>query len=135
LEKEELKFIISQLRKDNTEEDSFFGVLQYGGGPDESMIKANRKGLRLYAAELLEASITDSENNTIAFDSDWTYDNADFFFDYIELSEKIQNEEKREERESNSWADKLILIGCIAGVIALIICTIIGLVTSINWLF
>ncbi|GAK74549.1 hypothetical protein JCM19296_127 [Nonlabens ulvanivorans] len=134
MEKEELKFIISRLRKDNTEEDSFFGVLQYGGGPDESMIKANRKGLRLYAAELLEASITDSENNTIPFNSDWTYDNADFFFDYIEISEKVENKEEQESRKNNKWLNTLFTVGCISVILALIIFIIVGGYTVLNWL-
>ncbi|WP_298952038.1 hypothetical protein [uncultured Nonlabens sp.] len=134
MEEEELKKIVQDLRTHNLEKDAFFGFIQYGGGPDESCIKANKEGIRLYAAELLAASVKIPEKNSIGLQTEWTYDNGDFFFDYIEISEKIENQEEQEARKNNWWLNKLFTVGCISVIAALIIFIIVGGYTVLNWL-
>jgi hypothetical protein len=71
LNKDELKAIIDQLETANSKDEAYFGIFQYGGGPDESFIKANKQGLELFAAAILRASrdadeiVVDKENNSI----------------------------------------------------------------------
>ena len=57
-----IEAIIGELESVASKEKGYFSMWQYGGGPDESFIKANRDGLRLYAIELLKASLeTDND--------------------------------------------------------------------------
>jgi len=54
---EDIKKLIDDLRSQKNYDEAYIGFFQYGGGPDESYIKANRQGLELHAAELLEAAL------------------------------------------------------------------------------
>ena len=58
---EKLQNIIAQFDEKELKEKALFGILQYGGGPDESFIKANKEGLELFALELLK-SASETEN-------------------------------------------------------------------------
>ena len=42
--------IINQLKEGNSKEKAYLGFFQYGGGTEESCIKANKEGLLLYAS-------------------------------------------------------------------------------------
>ena len=53
LTKEELQKIIDQFDEDELKRQGIFGISQYGGGSDESFIRANKKGLELFALQLL----------------------------------------------------------------------------------
>lgn len=56
MDKTELQKIIDTLEKNQSTEDAYFGIFQYGGAPDESYIKANKEGLELFSLELLKAA-------------------------------------------------------------------------------
>ncbi|WP_132706154.1 hypothetical protein [Winogradskyella wandonensis] len=139
---EELKKIITELENRNEKEKAYFGFYQYGGGPDESCIKANRKGLELYAVELLKAGLESEtreyEKNkveSVGLNTDWTDENGEFFFDYVELTNKDKkSKDKSFPENKETWKDKAFKIGCIGIGILLIGLTIIGFVSVLNWL-
>ena len=60
MNKEELQNIIDKLESENRKEKAYFGIFEYGSGPDESYIKADKQGLELFALEILKAA-RDSE--------------------------------------------------------------------------
>jgi hypothetical protein len=67
MDKEMLQNIILNLEEDILKEKATFGIYQFGGGPDESCIKADEGGLKLFAITLLKAAIElkDKRNSTI----------------------------------------------------------------------
>ena len=139
---EELKKIITELENRNEKEKAYFGFYEYGGGPDESCIGANRKGLELFAVELLKAAIESEtfeyEKNklqSVGLNLDWTDKNADFFFDYVELTNKnIDSNDKTFPEYKVTWKDKVLKIGCVGVGILLVGLTIIGLISVLTWL-
>ena len=138
---EELKKLITELENRNEKDKAYFGFYQYGGGPDESYIKANKKGLELYAAELLKAGI-ESENlefneNKIAsvgLDIDWIDEDGEFFFDYVELTNKEKEPKKKFPEYEETWKDKIFKVGCIGIGILLVGLILIGIITVITWI-
>ena|SRR5690606_29459742 len=143
LTKEELQKIIDQFDEEELKRLGIFGILQYGGGADESFIRANKEGLELFALELLKAArdtettLADSEKKVIAnfdHDEDWIDKNSDTFITYIEPIADKQKSNPEPEYQS-TFADKLIPFGC--GLIAIFLVTIFlsGLFTIIKWLF
>lgn len=110
-----------------------FGIYQYGGGPNESSIKANKEGLQLFALELLRASgkfnqdTTDNEEKTFSLDYDgnWLDPDSEIHIDFIELTSKMQTAISSEKKET--FADKLIPYGCGAVLILIGISTLMGL--------
>jgi hypothetical protein len=89
---QELNTIIEKLKANNPKEDAIFGMHIYGGSTDESYIKANKEGLKRYAAELLAASIEleslkgNTEKKVIPFHTieDWVDEMSDTYIQYIE---------------------------------------------------
>jgi hypothetical protein len=92
LKKEELQKIIDQFNEDELKRKGVFGISQYGGGSDESFIRANKEGLELFALELLKSArdtenlLSDPEQNIIPFNyyEDWVDENSDTFIQYVE---------------------------------------------------
>jgi len=138
---EKLKEFITELEKRNEKEKAFFGFYQYGGGPDESCIKANRKGLELYAVQLLKAGI-ESENleynenkvQSIGLDTKWTDENGEFFFDYVELTKKEKELNEKFPEYKDTWKDQIFKVGCIGIGILLVGLILVGLITVITWI-
>jgi len=140
---EEIQNIITEFENRNRKDKAFFGFYQYGGGIDESRIRANRKGIELFTAELLK-SVLDSEkhdynNNEFCYseiDIDWTDDDSDFFFDSIEITnkDKTKKDEKFPDyKRTNSYRFYEGLIFLI--IILLILFLFVGFITVIKWLF
>ena len=71
--KEDLQNIIDQFDEEELKRQGIFGISQYGGGSDESFIRANKEGLELFALELLksardtEATLADANKKIIPF--------------------------------------------------------------------
>jgi hypothetical protein len=142
LTKEELQRIIDQFQEEDLRQQGVFGIFQYGGGSDESFIRANKEGLELFALELLksardsEAIITDTQKKSIALDYDdnWIDENSDTFIQYVEpIAEKQQLELKTE--SISKIKHKLISYGCGIVAIILLVSVVVGLVTLFKWLF
>ncbi len=142
LTKEELQKIIDQFDEDELKQQGIFGISQYGGGSDESFVRANKEGLELFALQLLksardsEAILSDTEKNIIPFDYDenWVDENSDTFVQYIEPIADKQKLKPKSEYKS-TFADKLIPYGCGLLLFILAIAVIVGLITLYNWLF
>ena len=142
LTKEELQNIIDQFDEEELKQQGIFGILQYGGGSDESFIRANKEGLELFALELLksardaEATLINTERKTIPFDYDenWIDENSNTFIQYVETVSDKQNI-KSTSKHKTTFADRLMPYGCGFAVIILSIALIVGLVTLFKWLF
>ena len=143
LTKEELQKIIDQFDEEELKRLGIFGILQYGGGSDESFIRANKEGLEIFALELLksardtEATLADSEKKLITnfnYDEEWIDENSDTFINYIEPIADKQKSKPKSEYES-TFADKLIPFGCVLVAIFLVISFLVGLVTIFKWVF
>jgi hypothetical protein len=61
--KEELQEIIGRFNEEELKQLGLFGIFQYGGGSDESFIRANKEGLELFTLQLLK-SARDIETNS-----------------------------------------------------------------------
>jgi hypothetical protein len=139
LTEEEIKEFIEQLKAD-TGGDPYFGVFKYGSTSDESYIKANKQGLKLFASQILEAvnqvdqTRSDETKNIIPLDYDWTDDNSDTIVQYIEPV-VYSTDKKKVIEEPESLKDKAIKYGCFAGLIFLLVAAFTGIVTILKWLF
>ncbi len=142
LTKEELQKIIDQFDEDELKRQGIFGISQYGGGSDESFIRANKEGLELFALELLrsardtEATLADTQKKIIPFDykENWIDENSDTFIQYVEpIADKQKLKPKTEHK--TTVADRLTPYGCGLVVIVLAVSLIVGLLTLFKWLF
>ena len=141
LTKEELQKIIDQFDEEELKRHGIFGISQYGGGSDESFIRANKEGLELFALELLksardtEAILSDTKKKIIPLDYDenWVDENSDTFIQYIE---PIADKQKLRPNSENTstFTGKLMPYGCGLVAIILVVAVIVGLVTLIKWI-
>jgi hypothetical protein len=137
---QELQPIIAQLQQRSNAANASFGIYQYGGGADESFIRANPEGLREMAITLLKAAAEMAEQDhaeekkTIPFphDAGWIDENGDTFIQYIEPS---GNKPVAPLDEKESLKDSAFKYGCIAFFILLVVACIVGLFTLISWVF
>ncbi len=131
---------IDELRNPKNYDEAYIGYFQYGGGTDEGYIKANRQGLELHAAELLEAALqTEIDSNskklkTFGLDEGIIDKESDFFFDYVELVKESINEISPTREYEESWKDKLIKFCFFGVVIVLGVLILIGISTVISWI-
>ena len=136
----EIGELINELRSKKNYHEAYIGFFQYGGGPDESFIKANRQGLELHAAELLAAALeTETEfeigkEKTYGLDQDLLDDDSEFGFSYVELKKEKRNDIKPYSVYKETWKDKAFKIGCIAIGILLVVLLIIGFITAVTWI-
>lgn len=140
LTKEELQKIIEKFDEDELKSQGTFGIFQYGGGSDESFIRANKEGLELFAIELLKSAkeIVDLMNtekkNTIPFENDenWIDEKSDTFIEYIEIVSEKQN---LKSEHKSTFVNTLMQFGFVLVGIIIVISFLVGLVTVFNWLF
>lgn len=137
--KEELIKLVENLDEDSLKEQGIFGIYQYGGGPDESSIKANKEGLQLFALELLRASdkfdkgFKDKEEKLFSLDyhGNWFDQDSEICIDFIEPSSKLRTA-ITEQKET--LTDKLIPYGCGAILILIGISVLVGLVQILDFI-
>ena len=142
LTKEELQKIIDQFDEDELKQQGIFGISQYGGGSDESFVRANKEGLELFALQLLKSAIetedilSDKEKNIIPldYDEDWVDENSDTYLQYVEPIADKQKLNPKSEYKS-TFSDKLMPYGCGLVLLILLVSVIIGFSTLLNWLF
>lgn len=136
----EIAELISQLRGEKKYDEAYIGFFQYGGGPDESFIRANRQGLELLAAELLAAALeTETEfeagkEKTYGLDQDLINDDSEYGFSYVELKKGSRNDIKPYSEYEETWKDKAFKIGCFAIGILIVGLLIIGFITTVKWI-
>lgn len=138
MEKDKIQKIISELEVANSEDDAHFAIYQYGGGPEESFIKANKSGLELFAADILKASrdfnevLEDEKKPVIPLNYEAEWIDGMIYLQYVEPSndprEKTQNDLK-----NTPVKDKLIGIGCGLVLIIIVVALIVGLTEMVYW--
>ncbi|MBB6005013.1 hypothetical protein [Arcicella rosea] len=139
---EELQNIINKFDETELKKQAIWGIFQYGGGSDESFIKANKEGLELFALELLKASlesnkiIENNKNKIIHLDyyENWIYENADTYLQYIELVKEKQTLKPKVEYKT-TISDKLLTSLLKIILVILIVALFIGLRTMFSWIF
>lgn len=140
--KEELQNIIDKLENENRKENAYFGIFEYGGGPDESYIKANKQGLELFALEILKAARDTEEllNNDkeesifpLGFDEDWIDNDCSTYIQYVEPTDETRANVKQESYVE-TWKDKTMKFGCISAILMAIASAIVGIVTIVKWI-
>ncbi|UUV20961.1 hypothetical protein [Paenimyroides aestuarii] len=139
MDDQKIQELINQFDTEKLKENAYFGIFQYGGGNDESYIKANKEGLLLYSMYMLIASknintITDiSKDKTIPFERfvDWIDKDSSTIIGYVEKYEA--NPKKVIERNDSNVFQKLIPIGCFLLFIIFGVCFFVGLGEIISW--
>jgi hypothetical protein len=138
---EEIKKFINDLREDKKFEEAYIGFFQFDEHSHESFIKANRQGLEIHAADLLEASITKYADKSKSFGLDEGIQDleADIIFQFVDLQEGKKGDIKPTPIIKETWKDKVSNFGCttLAILIVMLILTIgiVGLVTIFKWIF
>lgn len=128
----ELRDFVDYLKSKNDREKAYFGIFQYGGGPDESFIKANKEGVLQFVQDLLEAYSTieekrnnvgkaDNATSTLNYEEDWVDGDSSVLLQYLELTQHASSAKVEDDRKP-SLSDKLVPIGCITIVIILFCC-------------
>ncbi len=142
MNKDDLLKIIEEIESKSSAEKATFGIFVYGGGEDESYIKANKQGLELYAANLLKAAREIDENSSLSenqkiplnYEADWIDKESSIYLQYIELSEK-KPEYVKKENDNDEWKEKALRFGCLAGLFILISIFILGMISFYKLLF
>jgi hypothetical protein len=139
---EEIKTFADTLIADTSKEDAVFGIYQYGGGPDESCVKANKAGLQMFAAEILKASINsqsiiDDKNKniiTVDYNAEWIDEDSDTFIQYIEPLEGTRKK-PIPPPETSYWKNELIKYSLAFVFLLIVVCIITGIVTIVKTIF
>lgn len=139
---EEIKTFVDTLITDTTKEEAVFGIYQYGGGPDESCVKANKAGLQMFAVEMLQASINsqsiidDKEKNIITLDynAEWIAEDGDIYLQYIEPL-KGTRKKAMPPTQTSYWKNELIKYGLAFVFLLIVACIITGIVTIVKTIF
>ena len=139
---EELKIFADKLVTDKTKEEAVFGIYQYGGGSDESYIKANKAGLQIFATELLYASLEcdtiindkDKDVITLDYEAEWVSEDGTTFLQYIEPLQGTR-EKPILTPERSQIKNDIYKYGCILGLVFIVACIVTGFVTIVKSLF
>ncbi len=137
MESEELSRIVELLESSNVKDDAYFAMCQYGGGLDESYIKANKEGLHFFAIQLLKASKViedfdeDEKEQVVELESFEEWIKGDILIQHIVLIKEKREETNKEDDLGNNdkWGGVVITSVFIFFVITFLI----GLGTIINW--
>ncbi|MFI5141524.1 MAG: hypothetical protein ACHQII_04125, partial [Bacteroidia bacterium] len=115
---------------------------KYSDVQHESCIKANKAGLQLFAATLLQASIDskkiieDKEKNiiTLHHDAEWIDFDSDTFINYIEPIGGTRTKPV-DQPIRNRFKEETFKIGCIVIFIFIAVCCLTGFVIIVKNLF
>ncbi|PJJ59250.1 hypothetical protein [Hymenobacter chitinivorans] len=143
---EEITDFTVRLTAETSPQEAYFGIFQYGGGPDESCIRANKQGLQLFAAKLLSAAAQVDETlahetQTIIPFEDEVEDSwldGDVFVQYIEpLADRPAP--LPTPTVSSTLLDTLMTYALQGGVFILLIGLVVGIVNGLRtiagWIF
>ncbi|MEM5565739.1 hypothetical protein WNY78_11520 [Psychroserpens sp. AS72] len=139
---QEINTTIQRLKESNSEATAYFGFFQYGVGRDESNIKANKEGLRLYAANLLEVSLEiderefkENKKEFFTIPEEWLSKNSEFCFEYVELFQQSKTKIEPDIEYKETWKDLLVKYIFIGVLIFILMSILVGAITIIGWLF
>lgn len=138
----ELEAIIAALEKQLLPGSARFSIRQYGGGPDESFIYADREGLKRFALELLKAAKSQSQPTStqpgklfsLDIEEEWLQQDGDTCVHYIEPAVKEEGQLVPVKKRFD-FAGWFFPTGCLGLFIILVIATIIGIRQLVLWLF
>ncbi|WP_369994343.1 hypothetical protein [Winogradskyella sp.] len=133
---------IKDLESDFSNEEAFF-VFKYDDVPrDYEHIKANKDGLKMFAAKLLRIAYDLNPKKSKGHDDVYPLDEETFYLpqegnviEFIQLSNDLKSDYPLPNNEyKETIFDKLVPLGCIVIVIAIIVFAVIGVISAINWL-
>ncbi|MEO8148174.1 MAG: hypothetical protein ABI723_11075 [Bacteroidia bacterium] len=136
----EIKGLIEQIKNATNKEEAIFIIQQYGGGSDESFAKANKDGLLLFAAEILEAYLDkeDQQKNnkdSIGFEGpNESFKDGDTVIDYIKYTDEKRKSFDKGIAKRTPVEENFSKIGCIVVAIILFLIFIAGIVQINSWL-
>jgi hypothetical protein len=109
---DEIRKFINDLRDKQKFDEAYIGFFQFGGGSEESFIKANRQGLEMHAAELLEAAVTKYNDKSKSYGLDEGIQDieGDFSFQYVDLKVGKRGEIKPSPDYKETWTEKYSLL-------------------------
>lgn len=105
------------------------------------MIKANKDGLMLYAATLLEAAAEvdvrsfESQLETFRLNDDWISENSEFYFSFVELYQQTKDEIEPPIEHIETFPEMSIRYLIISILIFILISILVGIGTILSWLF
>ena len=138
----EFQAFLAKLEAEVSKDNASFGIYQYGGGADESYIRANKDGLKLFALELLKGAaqaddtIPTEEKNIIPlpYDDKWVDEQSDIFIQYVKpINEGLEEINKTNYKEG--FVEKLVPVGCFIALAIILLAIIVGLWTLLKWAF
>lgn len=138
MDKIELETIIEKLEQNVSKENGTIG-LYYRDGEDECHLKANKDGFKLFAIELLKASINtetiieNKEKDFIPFGFNQKWFEGEVMIAYIKPILEKRGEIIAEKAYIPSIKDDLLKFGCFAIIGILALSLIIGIYTVITW--
>ena len=126
----DLENIIDKIFNSVDDKQAYFGFEEYT--PHEFCIKANKDGLKTFAAELLELSKSDIEGTKLSLSpSKLTWYKNELDVNFVELTTKSREEllQPKKKTSSNNWLTYLALG---SGVLLLIYLIISGIIFTIQ---
>ena len=106
----------------------YFAMKQYGGGPDESFIEANKNGIIGFTEMLLESIDESNNRDTYSIPVEFYDDESEVIIDHIRIRE---NNTKSGVAVNEPLLTK---IGCAAACLAVIVVFISGCISIISWI-
>ena len=136
MENKDLQIIINQLRQDNAGDRAHIGFQEFDKeSSGENVIKANKEGLQLFAAELLTASMIAPTSQEVqqrfTLNPDLQY-SSEIIFKYIALTPESR-EALTTIKEAASEKSNIFSRGCIVFLIVVAVLVVLGLVTVVRW--
>ena len=123
------------IRKTEDHATAYWSIQQYGGDIDESFVKANRAGVLLFAADLLEAGIETPDQHGRATRGLNTIDqDGEIRLDHVELVQHDASQPPEEPKIRRLW--KALAAGLwIALIVFILLCLVVGFKTIVtnNW--
>ena len=112
--------LVALIRKTEDHKKAYWAILRYGGGMDESFVKANRAGALLFAADLLEAAVESPDKDGHA-SLDTVEQDGEVGLDYLEL---VTDNPKPAPEEG--FKSKVIGASIVLVLLFLLLCVVIG---------
>lgn len=108
------------------EKGDFIKIQQYGGGPDESSLLATKNALLYLALESLKAYFGKTESFSLY---DFNHDDSVAGIHSIELAPD------RDTTSTTSFRQRIIQIGIMLLLVFILLCTVVGGIAIISWLW
>jgi len=134
---EEIKIFVDKLVTETKKEDAIFGIHQYGGGSDESYVKANKAGLQMFASEILQASITEdnkTKNIPLDYNAEWIVEDSETFLQYVEPIAGTRKKPLPPASQSY-WKREAKLYSLAFVFLIIVVCIVTGIVTIVKTIF